>query len=402
MTFRRIALLCVLCISSASSAFAQYHAECWYRLKSSYRITGAQPSSAEIWTTMKALSVKYGIPVEVVAAVSWGESGWRQFASDGYVAHNRTSCTNLYRNSSSYPNPPDVGMMQLAGSTAKNFDVQTIISSYAANLEGGIKVLLGKWKTYYTYTGPKYYPGRPFDHDKMVLENWYYPLKAYNGWASLSDFSYVERAYGYMESPGSTPAKYVFPVRVTRPGEAIPGFTLPPAPGKYLTYFKAWAPGNRIMDGTYANHYAKPTHRGTFGESSPTPIPNTVMRCTAATLNVRKGPGTEWPIVGKIALGQRYVANLTGRGWHRVMFNRDYGWCQSASLAKTTGVTAAKLTGGDLGVYALASSASTRLGAARDNFIYVRVAADTTYYRKIEWGGTSGWLAKKYTMLVTF
>ncbi len=391
----------------AIPAGAQYHAECWYRLKSPYRMTGTQPSTTQIFATMKALCKTYGVPVEVVAAICYNESNWTQFASDGYAIHNRTSCTNLYRNSASQPNPPDVGLMELAGGTAKSYDVQRLLTDYAYNLESGIKVLIGKWDTYYKYVGPSYYPGRTFDHDKMVVENWYYPLKAYNGWANLTDFSYVERIYGFMGTPPSRTSSFVWPTRPTRPAEAIPGYTLPPAKGKYITWFKAYAPGNKFVDGNGASHTAS-THRGTFGETTPTgssiAIGPYAYKSTSSTLNVRSGPGTSNAILGTLSSGQTYCVNAknTAGDWYRISFKGGYGWCYAPYMARVTGVTGVKINTTDMNVRSGPSTTYAIVGKASPPQIYIRIGSATGWHKINYAGATTGWVYASLTSTLAF
>ena len=390
-----VAVLCVLGFS-ATSAPAQYHAECWYRQKSGYRVTGAQPSTAQIFATMKSVAQANGIPVEIVAAVAYNESNWTQFASDGYVLHNREACIALYRDPAARTNPPDVGLMELAGETAKQYDIPRLISDYAYNLESGIKVLLGKWDNYHKSIGPAYYPGRPFDHDKMVIENWYYPLKSYNGWANLADFAYTERIFGYMEN---TPARYsdhVWAVRPTRPAEAIPGYSLPPAAGKFITYFKAFHPEQKFRDGNGADHAAA-THRGTFGESTPAgstvAISPAAYRVNVSSTTVRGGPGTAYPLKGTLSSGAIYVANArhVNGTWVRVWFRENTaGWIQTSSLAPTA-ATAVRFTNDYMNVRSGPASTYGRVGYGYAGEMYVRIST-TDGFHKIWWGGTTAWV----------
>jgi uncharacterized protein YraI len=402
MPFRLAASIAFLALlgPAAGTARAQAHSECWYLYKSGYNVRGVQPSPAQIFSAMKNLSRTYNVPIEVIAAVCQLESGWKQYAPDGVVIHNRSSCVNLYRNASSHPNPPDVGLMQLAGATARAYDVQRLIADYTYNLEAGVKILDGKWKGFYQYYyGPMFWPGRPMDHDRMVLENWWYPLKMYNGWANLTDFTYVEIIYRHMASPVAA-ADFLPGVRVTRPYEAIPSYTLPPAPGKNETYFKAWSPGNRFMDGNYANYY-KSTHRGTYGENAITLIAPAAMRCTTATLNVRGGPGTDAAIVGTISSGMTYAANATSGSWHRIWFNGTYGWCHGSYLTRVTGVTGVRVTAGDLNVRSGPGTAYSVLGKVHSPEIYIQTGA-ATGWTKYNWSGRSGWSSNAYLSPVAF
>ncbi len=57
--------------------------------------------------------------------------------------------------------------------------------------------------------------------------------------------------------------------------------------------------------------------------------------------------------------------------------------------------------GGDQRLH-LEDSTVGRQGTAIAGKVHIRTAADTTYYRKIQWGGTAGWLAKRYAALIAF
>lgn len=387
-------------VSAPVPARAQAHSECWYLSKSGYNVRGVQPSSALIWSAMRTLSQKYNVPIEIVASVAQLESGWRQFADDGVVVHNRANCVNLYRNPGAQPNPPDVGLMQLTGETARAYDVQRLISDYAYNLEAGVKILNGKWRTFYGYYGPLYWPGRPMDHDRMALENWWYPLKMYNGWHTLDDFTYVELVCRRLEFPSPVAADFLAPVHVTRPGEAMPGYHLPPAPGDLATYFKAYAPGNRFVDG-FATSYWKPTHRGTFGENAVTVLVPGAWRNTISGLNVRTGPGTGNPVVGTLSWGATYVANATSGGWYRIWFNGAYGWCSGSYLAPVTGVTGMRVTISDLNVRSGPGTSYGVIGKAHTPEIYIRAGGTSTWVQ-VNWGGQRPWLSAPYVSPVAF
>ena len=72
---------------------------------------------------------------------------------------------------------------------------------------------------------------------------------------------------------------------------------------------------------------------------TPTPIPKIYPK---TVLNVRSGPGTNYPIIGKVFPGSAY--RITGKNaaqtWWRIDYNGRYGWVY-ASLTSTAGNTTA-------------------------------------------------------------
>jgi uncharacterized protein YraI len=61
----------------------------------------------------------------------------------------------------------------------------------------------------------------------------------------------------------------------------------------------------------------------------PTATPNTVARLTATqTVNVRRGPGTNYPVIGRLDAGQAYpVTGKNARGdWYQFDLNGQPGW----------------------------------------------------------------------------
>ena len=388
--FVRLGFVCALFAGAAGAASAQNHSECWYVQKSGYNVRGTQPSSADIWAAMKDIALRYNIPVELLAAISYQESNWTQFASDGVVLHNKTNCTNLYRTGSLSLTPPDVGLMQLFAATARQFDIQRLITDWRYNLECGARVLDEKWRTYFGSIAPRWYPGRTNDHDRKVLENWWYPLKMYN-WGSPvgTDYSYVGLIYSHIENTPAPMGNFLVPVRITRPAEAIPGYTLPAESGKYITWFKAYA-DNRVLDGTGVMHSAR-THPGSFGERTVTAIAVAPYRAGAAA-TVRKGPGTEFALLASVGAGTAYMADATAGGWNRIWFNGGRGWVSTASFAKAGGLWGVRVNRSSTSALSAPSWTATVLGWGLLGQQYVRTATSGTW-SQVRWNASTAWMA---------
>ncbi|WP_337019345.1 S-layer homology domain-containing protein [Oceanobacillus massiliensis] len=141
---------------------------------------GSNPPLAEMKETITATALEYDIPPEILKAIAYVETGYKQFDEDG--------------------NPiisPDggIGMMQV---TPNNIDVPNVDEELLANdIEYNItiaaQVLNDKWNLAFI---PKVNDG-----DRHSLEDWYFAVMAYNGLAKDNDpnlypgSAYQERIY---------------------------------------------------------------------------------------------------------------------------------------------------------------------------------------------------------------
>lgn len=198
--------------------------------------TGQNPSWQELDQEIARASAAHGVPTEIIKGVAWQESGCQQWRPDGSFVHNKTDC--------------GLGMMQLTGDTAKQFDVERLKDDWRYNLDAGVSVLRQKWDRVQR-------EGKlPADPDaRRVLENWYHPLAYYQG--KRTD-EYLRKVFGHIERrPGALQQLLRRGVAVTLPTDALPGFT-------FGDRFVAHA-DNRIedKDGRVAR---APTHLGTIGD----------------------------------------------------------------------------------------------------------------------------------------
>lgn len=126
---------------------------------------------------------KQGIPPEILKAIAATESNYTQFNADG---------------SPNISSDGGIGIMQV---TPANIDIQVDIEKLKTdidyNIEIGAKVLANKWDLSYL---PKIN-----NHDKNVLEDWYFAIMAYNGLSKQNDpalypgRTYQERVYQRIE-----------------------------------------------------------------------------------------------------------------------------------------------------------------------------------------------------------
>lgn len=225
---RSLALALVALTTSAGAALA---VDCG-RLP-----TGQNPPWQELDAEIARASAAHGVPTEVIKGVAWQESNAQQWRADGSFVHNVTDC--------------GLGMMQLTGDTARQFDVERLKDDWRYNLDCGVAVLRQKWDRAQR-------EGKvPADPEaRRILENWYYGLAYY--WGRREE-TYLRKIYGHIEKrPGVLQNLLRRPVVVTIASEAIPGFTFG---DKFLAH-----PDNRIEDKDGRVHRV-PTHLGTIGDA---------------------------------------------------------------------------------------------------------------------------------------
>ena len=214
--------------------------------------TGKNPSVEELSAEIARCSAAMGVPTEIIKAVAWQESGCQQWRPDGSFVHNKTDC--------------GLGMMQLTGATAEQFDVERLKSDWRYNLEAGVTVLKQKWER------AQRAGQAPSDPEaKRVLENWYYAVAYYYG---AKDESYLTKIFAHLKNrPGRLAQLLAQGVEITLPSAAIPGFA-------FGDKFRAW-PDQRFEDKQGQSHRA-PTHGGTIGD------PATLARLDAGLARGKK------------------------------------------------------------------------------------------------------------------
>ncbi len=199
--------------------------------------TGQNPSWQELDAEIARASSTHGVPTEIIKGVAWQESGCQQWRPDGTFVHNKTDC--------------GLGMMQLTGDTAKQFDIDRLKDDWRYNLDAGVSVLRQKWDR---AQREGLVPADP--EARRVLENWYYAIAYYWG-RRVED--YLRKIYGHIERrPGALQQLLRRSVKVTIPSEVIPGFTFG---DKFLAH-----PEHRIVDKDGKVVRAE-THLGTIGDA---------------------------------------------------------------------------------------------------------------------------------------
>jgi len=125
----------------------------------------SNPPADEIKRIITEKALQYNIPPEVLKAIAFVENGYKQFNAQGdpYIASDG-----------------GIGVMQV---TPEKIDqpvnVERLKFDIEYNIEVAAQVLDSKWKLSYL---PKMNEG-----DRHVLENWYFPIMAYNGLSKVND-----------------------------------------------------------------------------------------------------------------------------------------------------------------------------------------------------------------------
>jgi putative cell wall-binding protein len=180
------------------------------------------PSVAEISKIFDQVAQEKQVPAEILKAIAYHESGWRQWDSNGNVVANYSG------------RRPYLGIMQVgAYNAADTATINKLKTDIAFNIAYGADVLLSKWEM----------TPQIGDGDKNKLENWYFAIWAYNTWttknnpnnaAAAGRVPYQDAILNLIGSdylPG-----VVKPVQVTPvPKSSIPAGTLPSSGGNWKT-----------------------------------------------------------------------------------------------------------------------------------------------------------------------
>ncbi|MBU5676642.1 S-layer homology domain-containing protein [Alkaliphilus sp. MSJ-5] len=122
------------------------------------------PSHEEVEQIIEEVAENKNIPAVILKAIAWKESNYRQFDKNG----------------DPFINYGNIGIMQI-NKVHKNLDQNLLKNDIKYNIEAGANILLGRWNTM-GETIPNSGNMNP-----QILENWYFPLWAYNGWASKNN-----------------------------------------------------------------------------------------------------------------------------------------------------------------------------------------------------------------------
>lgn len=123
---------------------------------------GQNPSLQEIAKIFERVAEEKEVPAEILKAIAYTESGWRQWDSRGNVVANYAG------------KRPYLGIMQVGTyDPADTETVNQLKNNITFNIAYGADVLLSKWEM----------TPRIGDGDRSKLENWYFAIWAYNTWS---------------------------------------------------------------------------------------------------------------------------------------------------------------------------------------------------------------------------
>lgn len=124
------------------------------------------PSYVEIARKLEIIAKSKNIPSVILKAVAFTETGWRQFDKNGNVVTNP------------YGPRPGLGIMQVTSYNASDTAlVNKLKYDIDFNIAYGADLLNAKWSVV----------PQIGDGDRNKLENWYFALWAYNGWATVNN-----------------------------------------------------------------------------------------------------------------------------------------------------------------------------------------------------------------------
>lgn len=126
---------------------------------------GVNPSREEVEFMIERVAEKRAIPAILLKAIARVESCYEHFNSDGSTKITGTS----------------IGLMQVNNQNG-GYDSERLRNDIEYNIEAGADVLLNKWSmsSYNNVSSVG-------NMDPNILENWYFALWAYNGWAQSNN-----------------------------------------------------------------------------------------------------------------------------------------------------------------------------------------------------------------------
>ncbi|NLP43631.1 MAG: transglycosylase SLT domain-containing protein [Peptococcaceae bacterium] len=137
-------------------------------------VAAQNPPPQEIAAIFDKVAKEYEVPAEILKAIAYVETGWRQWDKNGNVVINRGG------------NPDYIGIMQVGTYNPKDkATVNKLKNDIEFNIAYGAKTLLAKWEM----------TPQIGDGDKSKLENWYFAIWAYNSWSARNNPHNNPQAY---------------------------------------------------------------------------------------------------------------------------------------------------------------------------------------------------------------
>ncbi|UWG96999.1 cell wall-binding repeat-containing protein [Dehalobacter sp. DCM] len=180
------------------------------------------PSPQEISAIFDRVAIQEQVPAEILKAIAYGESGWRQWDSNGKVVIGGSGSR------------PYIGIMQVGVyDPSDTATINRLKTDIAFNIAYGAQVLKSKWNMTPVIG----------DGDPGKLENWYFAIWAYNSWSTRNNPNNAAAAgrIAYQDKILALMAKdyyygIVQPVKVTPISKSLlPAGTLPSKDSVWLT-----------------------------------------------------------------------------------------------------------------------------------------------------------------------
>ncbi|CAG9621402.1 cell wall-binding repeat-containing protein [Sutcliffiella rhizosphaerae] len=142
-------------------------------------IRGENPSVAQINVMLTQEALLAGVPPEIIKAIAWQESTWRQFRTNDEPS-------GLWKKGDPIVSfDGGIGIMQITEPNMASERERRLKEDIRYNIQEGIRILKEKWS--YNNWGriPKIN-----GNDMNVLEDWYFAVMAYNGISRRNDPKY--------------------------------------------------------------------------------------------------------------------------------------------------------------------------------------------------------------------
>lgn len=120
---------------------------------------------------------------------------------------------------------------------------------------------------------------------------------------------------------------------------------------------------------------------------------------TADVLNVRKGPGTAYDVIGQTGKGEVHKLFSESNGWYKIDYKGKEGWISSTYLDLKNYLTSVEITINSLNVRKRPNTSSSILTRVSNGSIYIVLDEKDGWY-KINSDGKIGWISGNYTRYV--
>jgi putative cell wall-binding protein len=158
---------------------AEDTAESYTFQSSGTRIVGENPTNAQLNMMLTQEAILAGVPPELVKAVAWQESSWRQFRTND-------DPNGLWQKGDPIVSfDGGIGIMQITEPNMTAERERRLKEDIRYNIQEGLRILKEKW----SYSSWERIP-KINGNDMSVMEDWYFAIMAYNGISRRNDPQY--------------------------------------------------------------------------------------------------------------------------------------------------------------------------------------------------------------------